>query len=74
MPGFTSFEPVNCGPDPCPPPGGKPQTNSDTLLMGLLGLAVALFALYFVVKSGVKNALLETAEELKLPLPGSSCR
>ena len=42
--------------------------------MGLLGLAVALFALYFVVKSGVKNALLETAEELKLPLPGSSCR
>lgn len=68
MPGFSSFESVNCGPEPCPPPGGKPQTNNDTLLMGLLGLAVALFALYFVVKSGVKTALLETAEELKFPL------
>lgn len=62
MAGFGGFEPVPDG--SCKPPSG----GNDNLMMGLLGAAVVLFVLYFIVKSGVKNGILEALEESKLPL------
>ena len=62
MGGCGGFEPVPDG--NCKPQSGG---NSDNLMMGLLGAAVAFFALYFIIKSGVKNGILEALEESKLP-------
>lgn len=65
------FETVNCGcaPDPCQQgQGNSRQSNSqnwlsDNLLMSLLELAVVLFCFYFVIRSGVKNGILDVAND-----------
>lgn len=80
------FETVNCGcaPDPCQQgQGNSRQSNSqnwlsDNLLMSLLALAVVLFCFYFVIRSGVKNGILDVANDpsfsLSKALGAQECR
>lgn len=75
MAGFGGFEPVGMDSDLGfrPQGNGKNPDNSDNLMMGLLGAAVAFFALYFIIKAGVKNGILEVLEEGKFPFPPPPC-
>ena len=62
--------------DPCQRPQGHPAPKTDDLLLpALLTLAVLFGGFYFVIKAGVKAALLEFVNDPKFPqrLPGSDC-
>lgn len=78
MPGYSSFEPVDCGCAGGPPPsgghpgGGKNDFFQDYGIMGLLILAIVLFCFYYIIKTGVKGGILEALNDPQSPL--SPCR
>ena len=78
MPGYSSFEPVDCGCAGGPPPsgghpgGGKYDFFQDYGIMGLLILAIVLFCFYYIIKTGVKGGILEALNDPQFPL--SPCR